>query len=63
MFHPLRLLAEIQVARGGVTPTCDSDTIVLDLDLVTALETLNIEFVLSKVIPPKLDRLFANVLK
>ena len=48
---------------GGVTPTCDSDTIVLDLDLVTALETLNIEFVLSKVIPPKLDRLFANVLK
>ncbi len=51
------------MARGGVTPTCDSDTIVLDLDLVTALETLNIEFVLSKVIPPKLDRLFANVLK
>jgi hypothetical protein len=60
----LRLLAEIQVARGGgVTPTRDSDTIVLDLDLVTALETPNIEFVLSEVIPPKLDRLFANVLK
>jgi two-component sensor histidine kinase len=48
-------LAEIQAADGGVTLTCDSDAIILDLDVVTALG-----IVVAEVVTNSYDHAFAD---